>query len=76
MRTILDGDLQLWEVYATTGDFGSAKPAKVGFRCTTDASERPRVLVYGGDKSEAERCIAESSDAELLGMLGSAERLS
>ena len=76
MRTILDGDLRRWEVYATTGDFGSANPAKVGFRCTSDAWQRPRVVVYDGDKSEAERCVAEWSDGELVRMLESAEPVS
>ena len=76
MRTILDRDLRRWEVYATTGEFGSANPAKLAFRCTTDAWQRPRVFVYDGDKSDAERCVAEFSDGELLRMLESAERMS
>jgi hypothetical protein len=76
MRTILDKDLSRWEAYATTGEFGSADPAKVAFRCTSDAWQRPRVLVYRGDKSEAERCVAESPDGELLRMLEAAERVS
>ena len=48
MRTILDRDLRWWEVYATTGDFGSANPAKVAFRCTSDAWQRPRVFLFPG----------------------------
>jgi hypothetical protein len=76
MRTVLDPDLRRWEVYATTGDFGSANPAKIGFRCTDDSWQRPRALVYEGDKSEAEKCVAESTDGELLRMLASAEQVS
>jgi hypothetical protein len=76
MRTILDRDLRRWEVYATTGDFGSANPAKVAFRCTSDAWQRPRVVVHDGDKSDAERCVAESTDGELVRLLESAEPVS
>jgi hypothetical protein len=72
MRTILDGDLRRWEAYATTGDFGGPDPAKIAFRCTSDPGQRPRILVFEGDKSQAERSVSESSDAELVRMLGAA----
>jgi hypothetical protein len=73
MRTILDGDLRRWEVYATTGDFGAPDPARIGFRCTSDVGQRPRVFVFEGDKSEAERSVAASPDGELMRMLKEAE---
>jgi hypothetical protein len=76
MRTILDRDLRLWEAYATTGDFGGPDPAKIAFRCTSDAGQRPRVLTFGGDKSGAEKAVAGLPDDELLRMLGEAETLS
>jgi hypothetical protein len=69
MRTILDGDFATWEAYATTGAFGSARPARIAFRCTSDAGRRPRVIDHPGDKAEAERAVAEAPDAELLEML-------
>jgi hypothetical protein len=75
MRTILDRDLRLWEVYATTGEFGAPNPAKLAFRCTSDAWQRPRVFLYPGDKSDAEKAVAEASDGELVRMFESAENV-
>ena len=76
MRTILDGDLLRWEVYATTGDFGAPAPAKIAFRCTSDAWQHPRIFVMDGDKSEAERLVLEAPDGRLLEMLEGAEGVS
>ena len=75
MRTILDGDLRWWEVYATTGDFGSATLAKIAFRCTSDAWQRPRVFAFPGHKSDAEKAVAQSSDGELAQMLEAAQNV-
>jgi hypothetical protein len=69
MRTILDRELRRWEVFATTGEFGSPNPAKVAFRCVSDAGLRPRIMVFSGDKSDAEQAVAEAPDGELLRML-------
>ena len=71
-RTILDKELRSWEVYATTGDFGLAAPAKLAFRCTSDGSPRPRVADFQGDKSDAERAVLTWPDEELRGVLESA----
>jgi hypothetical protein len=68
-RTILDSELRSWEVYATTGDFGLAAPAKLAFRCTSDGSPRPRIADFQGDKSDAERAVLTLSEAELRGVL-------
>jgi hypothetical protein len=68
-RRVVDKDLRTWEAYATTGDFGQPNPAKVAFRCESDASQRPRILVFEGDKSDAERAVRESDDAALQAML-------
>ena len=76
MRTILDRELRRWEVFATTGDFGSPNPAKLAFRCTSDAGLRPRILVFAGDKSDAEQAVAEAAEGELLRMLESAQNVS
>jgi hypothetical protein len=75
MRTILDDELRRWEVFATTGDFGGPDPAKLVFRCTSDAALRPRVIVYDGDKSEAEKAVAEATDPELVDMLEDAQNV-
>lgn len=69
-RTILDRELRLWEVYATTGDFGAPDPAKIAFRCTSDAGQRPRILTFDGDKADAERAVVELPAAQLATMLG------
>ena len=76
MRTILDGELRRWEVFATTGDFGSPNPAKLAFRCVSDAGLRPRILVFAGDKSDAEQAVAETPEDELLRMLETAQSVS
>lgn len=72
-RTILDDDLNTWEVYATTGDFGFADPARIVFRCLTDSGERARAVEPGGDKSEAEELVVTRSDGELRELLEKAE---
>jgi hypothetical protein len=72
-RRIVDRDLRSWEVYATTGAFGEANPAKVAFRCDSDASQRPRVFLFDGDKSDAERVVQECSESELQSMLESSK---
>lgn len=72
-RTILDDELNTWEVYATTGDFGYADPARVVFRCLSDTRERARALDPGGDKSEAEAFVLERTEEELKALLAEAE---
>lgn len=69
MRTIRDGGLKTWEVFATTGDHGFADPARIVFRCVSDPGERPRAVRYGGDKSEAEEAVVSRSDQDLLAWL-------
>lgn len=64
-RTILDQDLNTWEVYATPGDFGFAERARVTFRCVSDAGRRARAFGIDGDKAEAEAFVVERSDEEL-----------
>jgi hypothetical protein len=68
-RTIIDRELKSWEAYATTGDFGLTAPAKIAFRCTSDGSQRPRVVDFEGDKSEAERAVLALTVQELLEVL-------
>jgi hypothetical protein len=68
-RTILDRDLRSWEAYATSGDFGAPAPAKLGFRCTSDAAARPRLADFAGDKSDAERAVLAWPEAQLVAVL-------
>lgn len=69
MRTIDDGAFQRWEVYATTGDFGFSRPARIVFRCLTDPDERARAVEIDGDKSDAESRVRELGADELRSML-------
>jgi hypothetical protein len=71
-RTILGRDLETWESYATTGMHGFSEPARVVFRCLSDRKVRARAF-DAGDKSEAERLVALSSDDELRSLLDDAE---
>lgn len=75
MRTIQDGAFQRWEAYATTGDFGFPRPARIVFRCLTDPGERARAVVIDGDKSDAESRVKELPEAELRELLEEADVL-
>lgn len=74
-RQFQDGDLQVWEAFATTGDNGFPKPARIAFRCRTDRSLRPRWLAIDGDKADAEARVMEASDDELRGWFQDASDL-
>lgn len=74
-RTIQDPELQLWEVYANSGDHGFPERAKVIFQCLTDPSRRARLVVRGGSKSDVETELATSTDQELLALFAEAEDL-
>lgn len=72
-RTLLDDELNEWEVFATTGPQGFPDPARVMFRCTSDPGERARAVAIDGDKSDAEALVAGRSAAELKAMMSGAE---
>jgi hypothetical protein len=74
-RTIQDQDLQLWEAYANSGEFGSAERAKIVFQCLTDPSRRARVRARDRPRSRVEHEIATLPDSELLELLAGAEEL-
>lgn len=74
-RTIQDQDLQLWEVYANSGEFGSADRAKMVFQCLTEPSRRARVLHREAKKSEVEQELSRLSDTELADLLSGAEEV-
>lgn len=74
-RMILDGALQQWEVFATTGRYGFPDPARVMFRCVSDPEIRARALDIEGDKSDAERKVEILDDGELKEMLSGAPEL-
>lgn len=68
-RMIQDGDFRQWEAFATTGDYGFSRPARIVFRCRSDADERARVITVEGDKSDAEARLTSVDDDELSEML-------
>lgn len=64
-RYIQDDEFREWEVFATTGDFGMSDPARIGFRCVAQPELKARAVFIEGDKSDAERAVAELSEEEL-----------
>jgi hypothetical protein len=74
-RTIQDHDLQLWEAYANSGEFGSADHAKIVFQCLSDPGRRARVLPRDAARSDVEHEIATLSDDQLVDLLSGAEEL-
>lgn len=72
-RTIVDANLKSWEAFASTGPYGYAPHSRVIFRCTTDASERPREYRVQGDKSDVESLVATAPQETLRVLLASAE---
>lgn len=74
-RIIQDAALTTWEVYATAGPFGYAKPARVAFLPRSEPGLRTRIVEYDGDHAAAERAVATLSDEELLGLLEKAVEL-
>lgn len=72
VRTIQDDSFRTWEAYATTGDFGFSRPARIVFRCISDPDERARAVEIQGDKSDAEARVRKLSGAELRGLMDQA----
>ena len=75
-RTIQDANLLLWEAYATAGAFGYPDEARLVFHCLTDPSRRARVVEREGDKSTAEKEVANLPEIELLALLEQTEEVS
>jgi hypothetical protein len=74
-RTIQDHDLLLWEAYTAAGAFGFPDRSKLVFHCLTDPGRRARVLQRDADLSEVTAEVNTLSEAELLVLLGRAERV-
>lgn len=68
-RTILDDDLEEWEVFATAGRHGVAEPTRIVFRSRTTWNRAPRAVDFGGHKGAAERAVVELPDEELRTLL-------
>lgn len=68
-RQIQDQNFLVWEVYPSGGAHGFSDDPYVVFHCLTQRDLRPRQLQLGENEGEAERIVAQASDADLLGML-------
>lgn len=74
-RLIQDDDLRTWEAFATTGEYGGPRPARVVFRCRSVPGERPRQIDLEGDKSDAEEAVARMSASELRDLLAQSKEI-
>jgi len=74
-RTFQDSNLLKWEAYASGGAHGYADHARIVFHCMSDRGRRARVVQLDGDQSDAERMVAEASDARLADLLARAQEL-
>jgi hypothetical protein len=73
-RTIQDPDFREWEVFASAANSGFADKSQIIFNCLSDRHLRPRVVELDDDVAEAEKRVAEGSQAELQEMLQQAHR--
>lgn len=74
-RTFQDAGFLTWEVYASSGAAGYPERARIVFACLSDRSLRPRVVIQGGDKADAEKAVLEYSESELRDLLAKTEPL-
>ena len=74
-RTFQDANLLKWEAYASGGPHGYSDEARIVFNCLSDRGRRARVVQVGGDQSDAERAVAEATDARLAQLLAGATEL-
>ena len=74
-RVIQDANLELWEAYASVGDFGFPDHATIVFQCLSDRSRRARVVERDGNKAAAENEVATLSDDQLRELLGATHEL-
>lgn len=74
-RTLVDVELNRWEVFATTGPHGYSDPARLLFRCLSDRDVRSRALPVEGGKAEAEHVASTATTEELSKMLSRAEAI-
>lgn len=75
-RTILDPDLNRWEVFASTGPSGFAAPSRIVFRCVSDRSLRSRAAEFAGDHTEAEAWVERADPHHILPLLEEGVELS
>lgn len=74
-RTFQDHDLQLWEAYANSGEFGSAERAHLIFQCLTDPGRRARALHLDAPRSAVEQRLVDAEPDGLAELLGQADEV-
>lgn len=74
-RYIQDPNFRRWEVFATTGRYGMAHPARICFHCRSEPELKARAVFIEGDKSDAERAVSEMSEDELRDLFRRAEEV-
>lgn len=68
-RTIVDDDLQAWDVFASGGPFGLPQKPKIVFHCVSDPERRARYVHHDGDNSTAQKAVREHSNGDLREIL-------
>lgn len=74
-RTIQDDNLEIWEAYASAGDFGFPERSRIVFHCLSDRTRRARALPRDRDKAAVERELSTLTEADLARLLAEAEEL-
>ena len=74
-RSFQDRNFLVWEVYSSGGRHGFSDKPHVIFNCLTQPVVRSRWTPLGEDEADAQRRIAEASDADLLAMLEKAPEI-
>ena len=74
-RTIQGPNLELWEAYASSGDFGFPDHARILFHCLSDRTLKARFIEREGDKADAESDVATLPEAELAELLAAAREV-
>ena len=69
-QTFTDENLQTWEAYASTGDFGEAENPRIVFHCLSDPGQRARYVVRdAGDEADAEEDVHTFDEQRLRDLL-------
>ncbi len=75
-RRFLDDDLMTWEAYASSGDYGFARPGRLMLHCLSDPAVRARYLKGIGDRAAVERVVETASLEQFRELLKKSEPLS
>lgn len=75
MRTIQDANLEIWEVYASAGDFGFPDRSRIVFHSLSDRFRRARAVKRDLDKAGVEHEVAVLPESDLARLLASAEEV-